>query len=198
MENKIGIINYGVAGNIASVKKTIDRAGGSSIIIDNPKDFELIDKVVIPGVGSFKDAMLELKNDNFLEPLLNFDRPILGICLGMQIMAKLGYEYGKTDGMGMIDGQVKRIACSENVPHIGFKKIKVTAPNILLNDIEEEEFYFMHSFEILDCKSITSITQYGNHTFVSSICKSDIFGVQFHPEKSRDAGIKLFKNFIEI
>ena len=78
MENKIGIINYGVAGNIASVKKTIDRAGGSSIIVDNPKDFELIDKVVIPGVGSFKDAMLELKNDNFLEPLLNFDRPILG------------------------------------------------------------------------------------------------------------------------
>jgi imidazole glycerol-phosphate synthase subunit HisH len=198
MNNTIGIINYGISGNIHSVEKAIKRVGGSTLVINKPKDFDLVDKIVIPGVGSFKDAMLELKNNHFIKPLKKFDGPLLGICLGMQLMSKLGFEFGKTNGLGFFDGEIKPILCDGKIPHVGFNKIKVISPNILLNGLEEEEFYFMHSYEMTNCENISALTEYSNHSFVSAICHGNIFGVQFHPEKSREAGLKLFKNFIEL
>ena len=109
MNNIIGIVNYGIAGNIHSVKKAIEQAGGNTLVVNKPSDFDLIDKLVIPGVGSFKDAMQVLEYDNFISPLQEFNKPILGICLGMQIMADLGFEFGKTKGLGLIDAEVKPI-----------------------------------------------------------------------------------------
>jgi imidazole glycerol-phosphate synthase subunit HisH len=198
VDNIIGIVNYGIAGNIHSVKKAIEKAGGKAMVINAPSDFDLVDKVIIPGVGSFKDAMKELNNDNFIEPLRKFNKPMLGICLGMQILAKFGLEYGKTKGLGLVDAEVKLIQCDGKVPHMGFNKVKVTNSNALFEGVEEEEFYFMHSYEVVNYTNITSLTEYESHSFVSAICKNNLYGVQFHPEKSREAGIKLLSNFINL
>jgi len=194
----IGVVNYGVAGNIHSIKKAIEEANGKVLVIESASDFDKADKIVIPGVGSFNDAMLELKNDEFIEPLKEYQKPVLGICLGMQVLSSLGYEYGKTEGLGLINAEVKRILCDAQVPHMGFNSLNVVNSNEILNGLEDEEFYFMHSYEVVNYTDIASLTEYAGHTFVSSIKKGNIFGVQFHPEKSREAGIKLFKNFIEL
>ena len=198
MKNIIGIVNYGIAGNIHSVQKALEKAGGNTLIIDKPSDFDLADKLVIPGVGSFKDAMQELENDGFISPIQEFSKPILGICLGMQIMANLGFEFGNTKGLNLIDAEVKPILCSGKIPHMGFNRITVENPNILLNGVESEKFYFMHSYEMVNYTDITALTKYSGHSFVSAIHKDNLYGVQFHPEKSREAGIKLLSNFINL
>ena len=198
MNNLIGIVNYGIAGNIHSVKKAIEQAGGKVLVINKSSDFNLVDKLVIPGVGSFKDAMQELESDNFIESIQEFDKPILGICLGMQIMADLGFEFGKAKGLGLIEAEVKPILCDGKIPHMGFNRINIKTPNILLDGVENEEFYFMHSYEMVNYTDITALTKYNNHSFVSAIHKGSLYGVQFHPEKSREAGIRLLSNFIKL
>ena len=198
MNNIIGIINYGIAGNIHSIKKAIEMAKGRILVINKPSDFDLVDKLVIPGVGSFKDAMQELEHDNFIDSIQGFNKPILGICLGMQILADLGFEFGKTKGLGLIDAEVRPILCDGKIPHMGFNKISVKVPNILLKGVENEEFYFMHSYEMINYTDITALTKYSDHIFVSAIHRENLYGVQFHPEKSREAGIKLLSNFIKL
>jgi len=198
VNNIIGIINYGIAGNIHSVKKAVEKAGGKTLTINTPTDFDLVDKLIIPGVGSFKGAMQELKNNNFITPIQEFSKPILGICLGMQILAVLGFEFGKNSGLALIDAEVKPILCDGKIPHMGFNKISVKAPNILLEGVEDQEFYFMHSYEFVNYTDIIALTKYNDHSFVSAVNKGNLYGVQFHPEKSREAGIKLLSNFIKL
>jgi len=200
MSNLIGIVNYGIAGNIHSIKKAIEKAGGIAKVINNKKEFSEVSKIVIPGVGSFKDAMQELENDDLLNTLKEEikHKPTLGICLGMQILSTLGFEYGQSQGLDAIKAEVKPIIVDAKVPHMGFNTLEVISQNVLLRGIENEEFYFMHSFEVVNYTNIISLTDYAGHKFVSSIQKSNIYGVQFHPEKSREAGIKLFKNFVEL
>jgi glutamine amidotransferase len=198
MSNIIGIVNYGIAGNIHSVKKAIEKAGGDTLVINSLSDFDIVDKIVIPGVGSFKDAMHELENDGFIRPLKEFDKPILGICLGMQILAEIGFEFGKTRGLGLLNAEVKPILCDRKIPHMGFNKIQVVSSNKVLKGLEAEEFYFMHSYEVVNYTDIVALTKYGDHSFVSAIHKGNLYGVQFHPEKSRTAGIRLLSNFIKL
>ena len=198
MKNLIGVVNYGIAGNIHSIKKAIKKAGGEVLVIEQADDFSKVDKVVIPGVGSFKDAMKELQQSNLLQSLKSCEKPMLGVCLGMQILARLGYEYGKTEGLGLVNAEVKPILCDAQVPHMGFNNIEVIKSNALLKGLEDEEFYFMHSYEFVNYTDITALTEYARHKFVSAIHKDNIYGVQFHPEKSREAGIQLFKNFIDL
>jgi imidazole glycerol-phosphate synthase subunit HisH len=198
MSNIIGIVNYGISGNIHSIKKAIEAAGGQVLVINKTEQFNDVDKLVLPGVGSFKDAMQELKNNCFLESLKNNQKPILGICLGMQILATVGFEYGTTNGLNSIDAEVKPILVDAKVPHMGFSNIEVVNTNEILKGLESEEFYFMHSYEVVNYTDIASLSEYANHKFVSSIKKDNIYGVQFHPEKSREAGIKLFENFINL
>lgn len=200
MNNIIGLINYGVAGNIHSIKKAIEKAGGSVKVVNDKMELNEVDKIVIPGVGSFKDAMNELEKDELLEPLKEVIhiKPTLGICLGMQILSSFGFEYGKTKGLEAINAEVKSIIVDAKVPHMGFNTIEVLKPSPILEGLENEEFYFMHSYEVVNYTEITSLTDYAGHKFVSSVQKDNIFGVQFHPEKSREAGIKLFRNFIEL
>lgn len=200
MSNIIGLINYGIAGNTHSIKKAIEKAGGMVTIVNTASELESVDKIVIPGVGSFKDAMKELENDGLLEPLKVAikTKPTLGICLGMQILSTLGFEYGKTSGLGVVQAEVRPMIVDAKVPHMGFSAIEVINPNKLLHDLENEEFYFMHSYEVVNYTNIASLTNYAGHKFVSSVNVGNVYGVQFHPEKSREAGIKLFKNFIEL
>jgi len=200
MSNIIGLINYGIAGNIHSIKKAIEKAGGTVKIINTKKELESVEKLVIPGVGSFKDAMQELQKSGLLDALkvAATTKPTLGICLGMQILSTLGFEYGKTEGLSLINAEVKPMIVDAKVPHMGFNKIDVVKSNKLLNGLENEEFYFMHSYEVVNYTNIVALTEYEGHKFVSSLQQNNLYGVQFHPEKSREAGIKLFKNFIEL
>jgi len=200
MSQVIGIVNYGIAGNIHSIQKAITYTGGEVKIVNNKKELLAVDKIVLPGVGSFKDAMGELEKDNLLNTLRETIplKPTLGICLGMQILARLGFEYGKTEGLGLIEAEVKPIIVDGKVPHVGFNSVELIKSNKLLDGLADEEFYFMHSYEMVNYTNIATLTEYAGHKFVSSIQKDNIYGVQFHPEKSREAGIKLFKNFIEL
>jgi len=192
---KIGLVDFGSVGNIYSIKNAVLNSGNQCIVIDSAKKLNSVSRVILPGVGSFHEAMTELKDSGFAEQLNAFDGPILGICLGMQMLSKIGFEGGKTNGLNLIDAEVKKIHCNSPIPHMGFNKINVINKSGLLNDIEQEEFYFMHSYELINFTNITSLSEYGDHTFVSSVEKDNIYGVQFHPEKSRYAGIKLFENF---
>ena len=198
MSNIVGIVNYGIAGNIHSIEKAINKAGGNTTIINNVEQFSQIDKLVLPGVGSFKDAMKELKSNGFLEALQNNTKPILGICLGMQILSTIGFEYGQTEGLNFIKAEVKPLLINAKVPHMGFNNIDVVKTNDILDGLQNDEFYFMHSYEVINSTDVASLTQYSGHKFVSSIKNDNIYGVQFHPEKSREPGIQLFKNFINL
>ncbi len=181
MSNIIGLINYGIAGNIHSIKKAIEKAGGAVKIVNNENELNGVDKIVIPGVGSFKDAINELRKDGLLEPLKKaiHAKPTLGICLGMQILATLGFEYGKTQGLDAIKAEVKLMLVDAKVPHMGFNTIDVVKSNPLLNGLENEEFYFMHSYEVVNYTEIASLTEYAGHKFVSSVQKENIYGIQF-------------------
>ena len=198
MSNVIGIVNYGIAGNIHSIEKALKKAGAKTLIINKTEDFSKADKLVLPGVGSFKDAMKELKNDGFIDALSKNTKPILGICLGMQILSTVGFEYGQTKGFNYIDAEVRPMLVDAKVPHVGFNTIEVVNTNKIIKGLEKAEFYFMHSYEVVNYTNIVSLTEYAGHKFVSSIQKDNIYGVQFHPEKSRDAGIQLLKNFINL
>lgn len=198
MSNIIGIVNYGIAGNIHSIEKALKKAGAKTLIINKSEDFNKVDKLVLPGVGSFKDAMKELMNDGFIDALNKNTKPILGICLGMQILSTVGFEYGQTKGFNLINAEVRPMLVDAKVPHVGFNTIEVLKTNKIIKGLEKEEFYFMHSYEVVNYTNIISLTEYAGHKFVSSIQKDNIYGVQFHPEKSRDAGIKLLKNFINL
>ena len=198
MSRVIGIVDYGISGNIHSIEKAIKKAGGDTIVVTNIEQLSCVDKLVLPGVGSFKDAMRELDNHGFLKALHNIKKPILGICLGMQILTTTGFEYGKTQGLGFINAEVRPIHVDAKVPHVGFNNLEIVKPNNVLDGLENDEFYFMHSYEVVNSSDTTSFTQYAGHKFISSIKKDNIYGVQFHPEKSREPGIQLFKNFINL
>lgn len=128
MTQKIGIINYGLSGNIYSIQKAIQEAGGEVKIIESSRQLSSVDKLVIPGVGSFKDAILELNNNKLIEPLKKAiaEKVTLGICLGMQILSDLGFEYGKTKGLSVIQGEVKPMIVDAKIPHMGYNTIEVT------------------------------------------------------------------------
>lgn len=194
----VGLVNYSTAGNTHSVKKALEKAGAKVLLINETSDFSKVGKLVIPGVGSYKEAMEELNTNGFAECIRNFNGPILGICVGMQILSTLGYEHGVTKGLGIITGEVKNIQCEGKIPHVGFNKLIHRKVSRLFNGIENSLFYFMHSYEFVNYTDITTLTDYNNHMFVSSVERGDIFGVQFHPEKSRESGVQLFKNFLKI
>jgi glutamine amidotransferase len=196
----IGLINYGIAGNTTSIKRAIEAAGANVVLVTDSASLSKVDKIVLPGVGSFSDAIDELNTLNIIDELKEQakNKPVLGICLGMQILATVGFEFGETKGLDFVDAEVRKVKCHGEVPHMGFNSIEVVTPNPLLDGLNENEFYFMHSYEMINYTNVSSLTNYHGHQFVSSIQKNNIYGVQFHPEKSREAGIQLFRNFIAL
>ena len=170
------------------------------MIVEVPEQLKSVDKIVLPGVGSFPEAMANLSKYKFIKPLqlALMHKPTLGICLGMQILARIGMENGKTSGLSIFDAEVKQICCEGVIPHMGFNRISIQKDNKLLKGLDDANFYFMHSYEVVNYRDVTALTTYIGHEFVSAIAKDNVYGVQFHPEKSRDVGIELFKNFLSI
>jgi len=198
---RLGIISYGVSGNIMSVKNAINFAGAKScILIQEKADFDYVDKIILPGVGNFRSAMIEMTKRDLITRLLDEVKikPTLGICLGMQLLGTIGKEGGAIKGLGVVNACTIPMAVKAKLPHVGFNEIKVLVPDKLLNGLGDQSFYFMHSYHMENSTAVTSLASYSNETFPSSICQGNVYGVQFHPEKSRDQGIQLLKNFIDI
>jgi glutamine amidotransferase len=203
----IKIINYG-SGNIRAIGNIYDRLKISYDIIDHVKDLKDASKIILPGVGAFDECMDKLNQSGFVKPLeekvLKNKTPVLGICVGMQILAN-GSDEGKLKGLGWIPGQVKLIDKSllnhkPKLPHLGWNSISIKKETDLLSGvIELEGFYFIHSyyFECENEENILTTTFYGK-PFTSAVNSENIFGVQFHPEKSHTNGINLLKNFAEL
>ena len=210
---KIAIIDY-ESGNLKSVSKAVELASNNVLsksnveIINSAKNLKNYDKIVLPGQGSFKQCYQSLLSiDGILDELFSFvlekQKPILGICVGMQLFSTYGEEDGGGKGFDWIKGKVKKINLNNQnlkLPHMGWNNININQSSRLLSGIENEShFYFVHSFafdvENKDCVSAT--TDY-SIKFVSAVEKENIFGTQFHPEKSQLNGIKILENFVKL
>jgi glutamine amidotransferase len=201
---KICILDYGV-GNIFSLKNILKKNDINFSYSRSKKDISNATHLILPGVGSFNVAIKKLSESisiDFLNnEVLNKKKPILGICVGMQIMATNGYENTLTSGLGWIDGSVKVIESKKlPLPQVGWNSLLLfNRKNYIINQIENKDFYFLNSyyFDIMNKKNVIAYSSYGIK-FPSIIQKDNIVGVQFHPEKSQKAGLQLIKNFIKL
>lgn len=199
----IGIVNLG-RGNIGSVKNAVEFLGWSTTVFDAPEGIDTCDRIILPGVGSFFSVMTEMKRRGFDEPLKRFaarDGWILGICLGMQLLASLGTEHGEIEGLGLIPGRVTRMRVPEgmHLPHVGWNGVDPTCDHPLFRGVKKGvDFYFTHSyaFEVDDETHAVGKTEYGIE-FTSVVCSGRVWGVQFHPEKSQKNGLRILGNFLD-
>ena len=203
-ENKIVLVDYKM-GNYHSVTRSLNRIGVKSTISSDPEIILSADRIILVGVGHFKKAMENLHSLNLIDCLNNFaliqKKPVLGICLGMQLMASFGEE-GNCNGLGWLDGKIKKFQVSNKlkfkIPHTGWNQIYHLKDSHLMNKIPNStEFYFVHSYFFHTKNKDISLnsTDYSG-SFISAIQSENIFGVQYHPEKSHDQGLQLLSNFI--
>jgi glutamine amidotransferase len=202
--SSITIVDYGM-GNLRSVQKAFEKLGCAATIVQSPADVAQAEKLVLPGVGAFRDAIGELNRLRLSQPVIDHIRagkPFLGICLGLQLLFDVSYEDGEWPGLGLIPGKVVRFAPQPGlkIPHMGWNELIIERPNRLLAGISEPiSVYFVHSYHVVpvDPSVIAARTDYGG-LFVSMIAKDNLFATQFHPEKSQAAGLKILRNFAEM
>ena len=197
----IAIIDYGM-GNLRSVQKAFEYIGQSAKITDRAIDLVDASHIVLPGVGAFKDAMAALNQSGIVDALkkeIAKGKPFLGICLGMQMLFDKSYEDGEYDGLGLIKGEVVRFDTSLKVPHIGWNELQLKKRTRLFDGVDDMNFYFVHSYHASGCnqEDVETTCNY-DYEFVSSVNKDNVWGAQFHPEKSGDTGVKLLSNFAKI
>lgn len=199
----IVVVNYGV-GNLSSVHNMLRKAGADVMVSDRPADIIAADKLLLPGVGHFDHGMKMLNESGLRSALdtfaLELKKPVLGICLGSQILGK-GSEEGGEAGLGWIDMQCKRLppAAGLRVPHMGWNRIERAKPTALLENMSDDaRFYFVHSY-YMDCAHKEDIAATANHgiNFTCAVQRDNIYGTQFHPEKSLRHGLALMKAFVE-
>ncbi|RPF74964.1 MAG: imidazole glycerol phosphate synthase subunit HisH [Rickettsiales bacterium TMED289] len=203
----ISILNYGL-GNVGSVSNMISKIGYQNKIVASPSDLNLATKIILPGVGSFDEGMSNLKEGGFIEPLnemvLDKKIPILGICLGMQLMTKSSQE-GESSGLGWIDAETKKfnikIDGDIKIPHMGWNTVAINKETSISLSIDpDSRYYFVHSYYVscLNRKDSLLQTRVGERVFDSAFEKENIYGCQFHPEKSHRFGMSFLKEFISI
>jgi len=195
-------------GNTKSVFNAFQLLGETVKISDDPGFFEEAEAIILPGVGSFADGMENLRKKNLIEVLekvvLKNKKPYLGICLGLQFLAKNSHEEGIHEGFGWVNGEVIKIKSNDpiiKVPHMGWNDTKILKKNGLFKDMIDPAFYYLHSYYLKVDESekdtITSVCNYGESLISSTVQKDNIYAVQFHPEKSQSTGLKLLQNFLE-
>ena len=204
--NRVVIIDYGMC-NLDSIARAIEECGGRSFVTDDSRELKTATQIILPGVGSFTDAMQNLNERGLVTALqdqvIGNDIPFLGICLGMQLMATSGHEGGVTQGLGWIDGEVVKLEPKgedRRIPHIGWNNIEKIRESPLFRDIApERDFYFVHSYQIkcTNRSQVLARTPYAGG-FVSVVGYDHVFGVQFHPEKSQKAGFQVLRNFLAV
>ncbi len=196
----IAIVDYGM-GNLRSVEKGFLKVGIDVVVTNKPEIIKKADGIVLPGVGAFKDCMRELSNLRLTDAIVNAIRngkPYLGICLGLQVLFSESEEFGRCRGLDIFRGKVVRFQNGNlKIPHMGWNELTIQKQNPLLNGIKDKTyFYFVHSFYVApeDSSIIAATTDYGLN-FTSMIWEDNIFAVQFHPEKSQAAGLRILENF---
>ena len=193
------IIDYNV-GNLHNLKNALDYGGIECKLVSRADDVKKADRILLPGVGAFAPAMDHLKHSGMLEALhekVQSGTPMLGVCLGAQLLMDNSEEDGFHAGLGWIQGKVKRFSHELKIPQIGWNSVAQQKNNLLFKDVSDEmHFYFVHSYHLEPANSdqVLGITNYG-YDFASVVCKDNLWGVQFHPEKSQNAGLQLLKNF---
>jgi glutamine amidotransferase len=200
----IAIIDYGM-GNLRSVQKAFEKVGYAAEVTSDPEVARRADKIVLPGVGAFEDAIAELHRHGLVEPVIeaiHSGKPFLGICLGLQLLFEKSFENGKHQGLGVLQGDVVRFELPPEyaIPHMGWNQLGLRRRPPILDGIEDGSyFYFVHSYYVVprDAEVIAVETDYGR-PFCSMIWRDNVFATQFHPEKSQAQGLRLLKNFAEI
>ena len=200
----IGIIDYD-AGNIRSVEKALAYLGEETVVSRDPQVLLKADKVILPGVGSFGEAMENLHKDGLvpvIQDMIKKGTPFLGICLGLQLLFESSEESPGVEGLCLLDGKILRIPAAEGlkVPHIGWNNLTYPNPGRLFEGIPENQYvYFVHSYSLQasDPSIVTAATEYGV-SIHASVEKGNVFGCQFHPEKSSEVGMQILRNFIRI
>lgn len=197
----IAIIDYG-AGNLQSVKKAFDFIDTESVITDKPKVINACDKILLPGVGSFGDAMNSMREKNLIETVKEnalSGKPFLGICLGLQLLFEGSEESPGVSGLGIFKGKIKKIPndMGLKIPHIGWNSLNIRQNDTIFKDVSQNSYvYFVHSYCLKadDENDVAAVTNYGMD-FHSAVGKDNIFATQFHPEKSGEVGLQILKNF---
>lgn len=201
----IGIIDYGM-GNILSVQNALEYLGAKVKVCNHPEGLAGLDRLILPGVGAFGDCINNLKTKGFVDALNDFvvkrGRPIYGICLGMQVMAKMGYESGKDEGLGWFDAEVVRLTPSNpklRIPHVGWNNVTFRKKCDVFKDLPDSpDVYFVHSY-YMKCNNEGDLAATFDYegSFTAAVLKNNIVASQFHPEKSQDYGIVILKNFLD-
>ena len=197
----IAIIDYG-AGNLQSVKKAFDFIGAESVITDNPEIINACDRILLPGVGSFGDAMDSMHKSGLVETVKQnalSGKPFLGICLGLQLLFEESEESPGVKGLGIFKGKIKKFSpdMGLKIPHIGWNSLEIKQKDTLFKNVPENSYvYFVHSYYLHaeDEEDVATVTNYGID-FHSAVGKNNVFATQFHPEKSGDVGLQILKNF---
>jgi glutamine amidotransferase len=202
---RILIIDYGM-GNLASVYRALEECGGKPFISENPEEVCEADGLILPGVGAFGDGMKQLRERGWADAIkkqVEVEKmPILGICLGMHLLAETGYEGGITAGLGLIPGEVQRLSPIDTtirIPHVGWNEVYQERECTILKKVPDgSDFYFVHSYNLIpkEQEVIAGKTSYGGD-FVAVVENGHIFGTQFHPEKSGNSGFQILRNFLQ-
>lgn len=191
----IAILNYG-AGNIKSIQFALKRLGYEGVLSDNENEIRSADYVIFPGVGEASSAMAKLRESGLDTVIPTLTQPVLGICLGMQLMCTISEE-GNTEGLGIFDVDVLKFSSAKKVPQIGWNTIENLKGNLFKNISEAQHIYMVHSYYAPLCKETIATTEYGMD-YSAALQKDNFYGVQFHPEKSSKVGEQLLKNFINL
>lgn len=204
--NIVATVDYGMC-NLDSVARAVEQCGGKALITEYKRDLEVANRIILPGVGAFADAMRNIKKrqlDQILyEQVVQKQIPFLGICLGMQLLASKGFEVEEMDGLGFIPGEVRRLNPSGEdmrIPHVGWNEVHPLPGSPLFRGIDTgRDFYFVHSYHLCpqSGSAVLARTPYAG-TFVSAVHLGSIWGVQFHPEKSQRCGFQLLNNFLTL
>lgn len=200
----IAIIDYQM-GNLRSVQKAIERVGHEATITDDPEVVSRAEKVVLPGVGAFADAIAELRRRELVGPIkeaISADKPFLGICLGLQLLFDRSFEDGEHEGMGVVSGEVRRFNVPHEfkVPHMGWNQVHIRQSSPLWTGIADQtHFYFVHSYYVVpEDESVIAGEASYPEPFCAAIARGNLFATQFHPEKSQTAGLQMLTNFAQL